>query len=281
MTTLLSRPPRAAGATTPGLAARLAALDNRYKALIFTGEVLVFLVLWELAVGYRGLVNPVFFPPPSAIAFGFGELVETAGLPTHLLTSLTSWVTGFAIAIAIAVPVGLLMGSSLPVDRVVGPLAWSIYATPMVAYQPLALAWFGFGTGPVVFLVVMGAVFPILLNVAAGIRTTNPSLLRAGRVYGGTRLDLYRKVYLPSTVVFLLAGLRQGAVMATIALIVAELAGTSTGIGALIVRTANTYNTDQSFAAIAIVILWSVTVTQLIGVLGRRIAPWTRTRELA
>lgn len=80
---------------------------------------------------------------------------------------------------------------------------------------------------------------------------------------------------------FLLAGLRQGAVMATIALIVAELAGTSTGIGALIVRTANMYNTDQSFAAIAIVILWSVGVTQLIGVVGRRIAPWTRTRELA
>ena len=280
MTTLLSRPPRAAGAT-PGLAARLAALDNRYKALIFAGEVLVFLALWELAVGYWGLVNPVFFPQPSAIAQGFGELVEGADLPDHLLTSLTSWLTGFAIAIAIAVPVGLLMGSSLPVDRVVGPLAWSIYATPMVAYQPLALAWFGFGRGPVVFLVVMGAVFPILLNVAAGIRTTNPSLLRAGRVYGGTRMDLYRKVYLPSTVAFLLAGLRQGAVMATIALIVAELAGTSTGIGALIVRTANMYNTDQSFAAIGIVILWSVGVTQLIGVLGRRIAPWTRTRELA
>lgn len=279
MTTLLTRPPRADA--TPGLAARLAALDNRYKALIFGGEVLVFLTVWELVVGYWGLINPVFFPPPSAVLQGFGELVEFADLPTHLTTSLTSWLTGFAIAIAVGVPLGLLMGSSLGVDRVVGPLAWSIYATPMVAYQPLALAWFGFGTGPVVFLVVIGAIFPILLNVAAGIRTTNPSLLRAARVYGGRRMDLYRKVYLPSTLVFLLAGLRQGAVMATIAMIVAELAGTATGMGALIVRTANMYNTDQSFAAIGIVILWSVAVTQLIGVLGRRLAPWTRMGGLS
>ncbi|SDT72444.1 ABC transporter permease [Jiangella sp. DSM 45060] len=273
MTSVASGPSRAAG---PSLAARLAALDPRYKALIVTGEVLVVLALWQLLVGSWRVVNPIFLPPPLSILEGFDELLASGQLGEHIATSIRSWLTGFGLATVIGVPLGLLMGSSLAVDRVVGPMAWTIYATPMLAYQPLALAWFGFGTGPVVFLVVMGALFPILLNVSAGMRTTSPSLVNAARVYGGGRLQLYRKVFLPSTVAFLIAGMRQGAVMATIALIVAELAGTSTGMGALIVRTANSYQTDQSFAAIAMVVLWSVGMTQLIGGVGRWVAPWTK-----
>ncbi|SEF11195.1 ABC transporter permease [Jiangella alba] len=273
MTSVATGPSRAAG---PSLAARLAALDPRYKALIVAGEVLVVLALWQLLVGSWRVVNPIFLPPPLSILEGFDELLASGQLGEHIATSIRSWLTGFGLATLIGVPLGLLMGSSLAVDRVVGPLAWTIYATPMLAYQPLALAWFGFGTGPVVFLVVMGALFPILLNVSAGMRTTSPSLVNAARVYGGGRLQLYRKVFLPSTVAFLIAGMRQGAVMATIALIVAELAGTSTGMGALIVRTANSYQTDQSFAAIAMVVLWSVGMTQLIGGVGRWVAPWTK-----
>ncbi|WP_053204449.1 ABC transporter permease [Jiangella muralis] len=273
MTTVTTASSRAAG---PSLAARLAALDPWQKALIVLGEVLVVLALWQLLVGSWRVINPIFLPPPLSILEGFDELLASGQLGEHVLTSIRSWLTGFGLATLIGVPLGLLMGSSLAVDRVVGPMAWTIYATPMLAYQPLALAWFGFGTGPVVFLVVMGALFPILLNVSAGMRTTSPSLVNAARVYGGRRLQLYRKVFLPSTVAFLIAGMRQGAVMATIALMVAELAGTSTGMGALIVRTANSYQTDQSFAAIAMVVLWSVGMTQLIGGVGRWVAPWTK-----
>lgn len=275
MTTVLNRLGNVR--TSEGLAARLGRLEPRYKALIFSAEVVLFLAAWQVVVGYWGLINATFFPPPLSVFDGFGELVSSGELTEHAFVSVQSWLTGFAVAAAIGIPLGLLMGSSLPVDRIVGPLAWAIYATPMLAYQPLSKAWFGFGTGPVVFLVVMGAIFPILLNVSAGIRTTNRSLVDAGRVYGGNRLQLYRKVFLPSTVTFLIAGLRQGAVMATIGMIAAEVTGSSTGMGALIMRTSNTYNTDQSFAVIAIVTLWSITMTQLIGVLGRVLAPWTRS----
>jgi NitT/TauT family transport system permease protein len=168
------------------------------------------------------------------------------------------------------------MGTSLPVDRVAGPIAWTIYATPSIAYQPLAKAWFGFGIGPVVFLVAISALFPILLNVAAGMRTTNPSIIRAGRVYGASRMQLYRSVYLPSTVPFLFAGLRQAVVLATIGMVVAELAGSAVGMGALIIKSVNTYQTGQAYAAIAIVMLWSVGMAQLVTLVERWTAPWTR-----
>lgn len=267
--------PRPAPGRSSGLAARLDALSPRAKLAVFAAEVVVFLALWQLVVGVLGLINPVFFPPPLSVLEGLTGLVVSGEVVPHALLSVRAWMTGFALAIAIGLPVGLLMGSSLPADRVLGPVAWTIYATPVLAYQPLSKAWFGFGIGPVIFLVVMSAIFPILLNVSAGIRTTRRSLIHACRVYGGSRLEVYRKVFLPSTVAFLFAGLRQGAVMATIGMIAAELTGSSTGMGALIMRSANTYRTDDSFAAIGLVVLWSVGMSQLIGMLGRRIAPWS------
>lgn len=266
-----------ATAQSMGVGLRLQNLPRSYKAAIFAVEVLIVLATWQLVVGGWGLINPVFLPAPLSIVEGFGELVSSGALEANALVSIQSWLTGFAIATAIGVPLGLAMGSSVGVNRVVGPMAWTIYATPMLAYQPLSLAWFGFGSGPVVFLVVMGAVFPILLNVSAGIRTTNPSLISAARVYGGSRLQLYWKVFLPSTVSFMFAGLRQAAAMATIAMVVAELTGPPEGMGALIAQTANTYRPDQSYAAIGVVVAWSVTMTAAIGWLGRRFAPHTQT----
>ncbi|MRX43556.1 MULTISPECIES: ABC transporter permease [Agromyces] len=259
-----------------GIAAWLAGLSGRGKALVLAGEVVVMLVVWELVVGVFGWINPVFFPPPSAVAQGFVELVQSGALAANLTVSIQAWLTGFAIAVVIGIPVGLLMGSVLPVDRIVGPIAWTIYATPTIAYQPLAKAWFGFGIGPVIFLVTISALFPILLNIAAGMRTTNQSIINAGRVYGANRLQLYRSVFLPSTVPFLFAGLRQAVVLATIGMVVAELAGSSSGMGALIIRAANTYQTDQAFAAIAVVVVWSVGMTQVVTLIERWVAPWTR-----
>lgn len=259
-----------------GVAAWLAGLSARGKAAVIAVEVVVLLVLWQLVVGVFGWISPVFLPPPLAIAQGFGEIVANGSLAANAGVSVQAWLTGFALAVVVGIPVGLLMGTSLPVDRVIGPIAWTIYATPSIAYQPLAKAWFGFGIGPVIFLVTISAIFPILLNVAAGMRTTNPSIIRAARVYGAGRMRLYRSVYLPSTIPFLFAGLRQAVVLATIGMVVAELAGSSSGMGALIIRASNTYQTDQAFAAIAVVVLWSVGMTQVVTAIERGVAPWTR-----
>lgn len=259
-----------------GVGAWLAGLSPAGKAGVLAVEVVVMLVVWQLVVGVFGWINPVFLPPPTAIAQGFVELVSSGVLWPNLLISLQAWLIGFALAAVIAIPLGLLMGSSLPVDRVVGPIAWTIYATPSIAYQPLAKAWFGFGIGPVIFLVTISALFPILLNVAAGMRTTNTSIIRSARVYGATRVQLYRSVYLPSTVPFLFAGLRQAVVLATIGMVVAELSGSAIGMGALIIKSVNTYQTDQAFAAITIIVVWSVGMTQLVTLVERWVAPWTR-----
>lgn len=253
----------------------LSRIDPRVGALLFAGEVILLLLAWQVLVGGLGLVNPLFLPPPLATAEGFVELYTGGTLPEHITASLGAWAIGYGLAAGVGIVAGLLVGSSVAADRLTGPILWTIYATPWLAYRPLTKAWFGFGLGPIIALVFIASVFPILLNTSAGIRTTSRSLLSAGRIFGATRAQLYTKIVLPSTVPYILAGLRQSAVMATIALVVAEMTGSSTGIGALIAYTANTYNTNQSFAAIVMVVIWSVGMSQLIRLVGRWVAPWT------
>lgn len=256
-------------------------ITDKQGVWLFAVEVVVVLVAWQILVGTFGLINPLFLPPPLDIAAGFVDLLGRERFQTDLLASLYAWLVGFGLAVSVGIVLGLITGSSFVADRLASPLLWSLYATPWLAYEPITKAWFGFGRGPVIFLVFIASIFPVLLNTSAGIRTTNRSLLNAGRVFGASRPLLYKKVLLPSTVPFILAGMRQGAVMATIALIVAELTGASRGIGALIAFTAGTYQTAQSYAAIAITVVWSVGMSQLIRAMGNRVAPWAAQKERA
>ncbi len=254
---------------------RLQQIDTRTGLLLLAGEVVVLLVLWQVLVGTFEVINPTFFPPPLDTLQGFEELFASDDLVEHVTTSLKAWVAGYALVVVVGIGMGLLIGTSLPVDKLAMPWVWTLYATPLLAYQPLAKAWFGFGIGPIIFLVFIGSVFPLLFNTAAGIRTVSRSLISAGRIFGASRRELYFKVLLPATLPYIMAGLRQSAVIATISLIVAEMTTTSVGMGSLIVFTANQYTTDESFAAIVLVVVWSVTITALIGLLGRRLVPWT------
>jgi len=254
---------------------RLQEIDTRTGVLLLAGEVVVLLVLWQVLVGTFEVINPTFFPPPLDTLQGFKELFAGEDLMEHVTASIKAWTAGYALVLVVGIGLGLLIGTSLPVDKLATPWVWTLYATPLLAYQPLAKAWFGFGIGPIIFMVFIGSVFPLLFNTAAGIRTVSRSLINAGRIFGASKRELYLKVLLPATLPYVIAGARQSAVIATISLIVAEMTTTSVGMGSLIVFTANQYNTDESFAAIVLVVVWSLSITTLIGVLGRRLVPWT------
>ncbi|EAR25989.1 permease protein of ABC transporter [marine actinobacterium PHSC20C1] len=273
MTSFLATGPSLGGSR---VGAWLAGLSLRSRILLISAEVVVMLALWQLVVGVFRWINPVFVPAPLSIFSGLGDILSSGAVAANAPASLQAWVVGFGLALVIAIPLGLLLGVSLPVDRIVGPIAWAIYATPSVAYQPLAKAWFGFGIGPVVFLVLVSAVFPIMFNLAAGIRTTNTSIISAAKVYGASKFRLYPAIYLPSTVPFLFAGLRQGVVLATIGMMVAELSGAAVGMGALIIRSTNTYQVGQAFAAIMLVVIFTISMVQVTTLVERWVAPWTR-----
>ena len=249
-------------------------LDRRSTVLLLAVETLLILAVWQFAIAGLELVNPVFLPPPTEIAGGFATLFSRADIMAHVTITLTAWSVGFGLAALAGVAIGVTVGGSLPVERLAAPVLWTIYATPWLAYRPLSVIWFGFGTAPIIFLVFIAALFPVLFNTAAGVRTVDRSLLQASDVFGISRWRRYRHILLPSALPFVFVGLRQSAVMATIALIVAETTGSSIGLGALISILTTRYQTEQTFALVVIAVMWTVTVTQTIRFIGRRAAPW-------
>ena len=249
-------------------------LDGKSRTALLLAEVAALLGLWEIAVGVFELIPPLFFPPPSAIATGFGEILASGDLARHLATSIPAWLMGYGLAIVVGVVGGIALGVSLPFHRLAGPVIWSLYATPWLAWRPLSVAWFGFGVAPIVFLVVIAATFPVMLNTAAGVSAVDPALLSAGRIFGASRASIYRKIVLPSALPFVFAGMRQSMVMATIALLVGELTGAAYGVGALIANKTALYQTDEAFAAILLAVGWTLSLTALLDLIQRRVTPW-------
>jgi ABC-type nitrate/sulfonate/bicarbonate transport system permease component len=249
-------------------------LDRRTTAIVLTIEALLILFVWQVAVGTFKAVNPVFLPPPLKILDGFATLAARDDMATHLGTSLYVWLVGFALAVVVGVALGVITGASLPVDRLTSPVLWTIYATPWLAYRPLSVVWFGFGLAPIIFLVFIASLFPVLLNTAAGVRSVDPSLIQASRVFGISRLRTYWSILLPSALPFVIVGMRQSAVMATISLIVAEMLGSSVGIGAQVAILTSRYQTGQAFALVIVMVLWTVVIGQLLKAAARRVAPW-------
>lgn len=260
-----------AAANRPSWVSRL---DRKGRAALLFIELVALLALWQLAVGTLELVPRIFFPPPSAIIEGFGQIFASGELAQHLGASIPAWLIGYGLALVVGVIAGVGLGASLPFNRLAGPVLWSLYATPWLAWRPLSVAWFGFGVAPIVFLVFIAAIFPVMLNTAAGVSATEPAMVSAGRIFGASRVSIYRKIVLPSALPFVFAGMRQSMVMATIALLVGELTGAAYGIGALIANKTALYQTDEAFAAIILAVAWTLTLTTLIDVVRRRVTPW-------
>jgi NitT/TauT family transport system permease protein len=239
-------------------------------------EAILFLALWEYLTATTRLVNPVFLPPPSRVVGALIELFTSGEIWPHLRFSATSWSVGYSLAAVAGISLGLLMGAFTPVGRLLGPLAWSLYATPHISIRPMLVIWFGFGAAPIMALVFVSAIFPILLTTAAGVRTVDPAMIRAGQVFGGGWADLQRKIVLPATLPFVVTGLRLAIPTSLIGMLVGEILGSGQGLGAILALGTATFRVDQAIAALVILVTTSLSLLRLFGWIEHKLAPWRR-----
>jgi ABC-type nitrate/sulfonate/bicarbonate transport system permease component len=198
---------------------------------------LVLLVAWQ-AWGMAS-ANPRT-PAPTRIVRAATELIGSGDLPLAITTSLGRVFAGFAIAALLAVPLGLAMGASRPVERNVDPVIESFRPIAAIAILPLAILWLGTGTPAAVLIVAYAAFFPIVVNTIAGAKRINPTLLRAAATMGLSRLATMRTVVVPGALPAIGVGLRIGMGVAWTAIVAAELAvgakaggGGTGGIGSM------------------------------------------------
>lgn len=239
-------------------------------------EVAAIIVILELAVNQFHLWSPAFVPPPSDIGKAFGELIDKRNLAHHIAFSLGNFLTGFLLAVVIAIPVGLVMGTITRVRQVASPIVWMFYATPRVALAPLLVMWLGYGGASKAAVIFLMAVFPILISVWSGAESVDQGLLRAGRVFGASRWDLYRKVILPSIVPYTLTGLKLGVARAIIGVVIAEFIGSTAGIGYLIGILSSEFMIAGAIALTLILMITAMVAMKVIDLVQRRVAPWYR-----
>ena len=194
---------------------------------------LVALGLWQLLamVGVLGRT-----PSPVDVVEGFYDLIVT-GLPPgyylqwHLLASLERVLVGFAFALVLAVPLGILMGWSRGFDTVMDPLVEVVRPVPPLAWLPLAVIWFGIGIFSAAFMIFLGAFFPILLNTITGVKSVDPHLVEAARTLGARRRAILLRVLTPGAMPFIITGVRIGIGIGWMTLVAAEMTGVKSGYG--------------------------------------------------
>jgi NitT/TauT family transport system permease protein len=196
----------------------------------------------------------------------------------QLSHSLTNFLIGMLISAAIGIPVGLLMGSNHIVDLTLSPYVWAMTSLPRVALIPLLILILGFGNSMQLTIIVLSAVFPIMVNCMAGVKTVDPSLIRAGKVFGAGRVQMYLKIILPFTLPFVISGINQGIARGLVGMLIGELlGGGGAGLGYLLDRAGDQFDAPMLYATLIILAVMSVGLVQSMRWLERRVAPWRET----
>lgn len=226
---------------------------------------------WEI-LGRR--VSPVFLSYPSAIVKAGIAMAASGELMSALAMSLQTLVIGFLIAAFSGVVLGLLVGRYKVLDAATDWLINALYATPLVAIIPLVILWFGLGNAAKLFIVTILAVFPVLINTAAGVRNVPQALIDVSTAFAANERQVFMKIILPAAVPYMMTGLRLGIGRAIIGMVVAEFFTAITGLGAVIVKYGNQYDTASMFVPILLLMLLGVVLTYGVKRLEDIFAPW-------
>src|ERR1051326_8479619 len=189
---------------------------NHERKILGTISVTIFLLLWEFMGGpvsaYNPIpflrVNPMFMSSPSYIWKAAVDLFSSGEIWNDLRVSSIEFAGGYLLSVAVAIPLGILIGWNKKASAIFDPFVNAMNATPRVALLPLVIIWLGIGIMSKVGIIFLGAVVPIIVNARDGVKTTPSSLLNAARSFGATEWMVFKSVVLPATLPFILSGLR-------------------------------------------------------------------------
>jgi NitT/TauT family transport system permease protein len=229
------------------------------------------LAVWELLGPF---INPVFGSYPSAIAAAFGDLARLGKLVSALFESLRPFVVGYGLAILFGVPLGLVVGRFRAMEAALGIYITAGYAMPLVALVPLLVLWLGLGFTVKAAIVFLMSLFPITINTWLGVTAVPKTLIEVGKSFVASDSVILRRIILPATLPYIMAGIRLAVGRAVVAMVIAEFFTTISGLGAIIINSANNFDTATMFVPIVILMALAIGLNGLIGFVEQRVAPW-------
>ena len=251
----------------------------RRSGMLITQLVTLALILgvWEWYAADKSIA---LIAPPSKVAIAAYRLVVTnQELLFALGGSVSTMFVGLTLAVAIGIPLGIVMGRSRTVESILDPYVVFLYVLPSVAFVPVLVVMLGIDVQLRLALIFLSAVFPLTINTIAGVKNVDAELVDGGRSFCASELQIMRTIIVPASIPFIFAGLRIGFSAAWVGAIVAEMTAIITGVGGLLLESASRFRTADVFVAIFGIMVVAVTIQILTAALERRITPWRRSEE--
>ncbi len=255
-----------------GFFGRTESAKSRKRRRLITSLIVIF-VSWEL-FGQFGIENRLFFAPLSDIAVSGYENWVNGELQKHISASFQELLYGMLLATVFGIAFGILIAINQSVREHCDPIVSALYATPTVAIAPILITAFGLGIASKVAVVFLIAVFPIIINTTVGIRQTQESFIETAYSFNATRWQVIAKVLVPSSIPFVIAGIRLGVGRGIVGVVVGELFGADMGLGIFIFEAGQTFDAAPQFLGILILCFAGMALTGLLQWTEKKIAPW-------
>lgn len=251
-------------------------ISPRVRQRLLSASALVgFFVLWELVCVASG-ISDLVLPRPSQILQVLLEKMPL--LWPHTVQTLYTTLVGFALGVAVGIVLGLLIGSSRTAYDVAYPLLVGFSSIPKVAVVPIFVVWFGAGTVPAILTSLVISIFPVVVNVATGLASTEPELEDVLRVLGARKRDILWNVALPRALPYLFASLKIAITLAFVGTVLAETVAANKGIGTVMMIASGNFDVPMVFAGLLILAVLGVVLYAMSSWLERRMTGWAQRK---
>jgi len=229
------------------------------------------LLLWQ----YFGRnVNPIFGSYPSAIGETGWQMLVSGELGAALLESIKPFLVGFALSMAFGVPLGLMLGRFRIFEAAFGLFVTGGYAMPLVALVPLLVLWLGLGFWVKAAVIFLMCIFPIAINTWLGVKVVPKTLIEVGHAFVAPNSVILRRIVLPATLPYIIAGVKLAVGRGVVAMVIAEFFTAISGLGGIIINSANNFDTARMFVPIVMLMVLATLLNAIVGFIGRWVAPW-------
>jgi NitT/TauT family transport system permease protein len=236
-----------------------------------------FFVAWEVICQVFN-VSSIVLPKPSEILTTL--IARMPAIWPHAAQTLYETLVGFGLGVAIGIVIGVVVGSSKLAYDVAYPLLIGFSSIPKIAVVPIFVLWFGAGTVPAVLTAMILCIFPVVVNVATGLATTEPELEDVMRSLRATRLDILTNVGLPRAMPYFFASLKIAITQAFVGAVLAETVAGNLGIGNFMLIASSNFDVPLVFAGLVILAAMGVGLYVIFSLIEMRVTGWARRKEL-
>ena len=252
-------------------------MKKNFKNYLTITTFIIFLLLWEF-ISKSGFFNINLFPPPTNVFRAFLESLVTGEFFSDISVSLIRAIFGFAIGSMIGICLGILTGRITIFRLTIGQIAHFLRNIPSIAFVPLAIIWFGIGEASKILLVMWGVIFPVWISTHQGMINVERYHVWAIKSLGANKIQTLKEVILPSSIPFIVSGMRIGIAIAFITLVAAEMAGAFSGVGYRILTSHLVFRVDKMLLGIVTLGIMGLIADRFYVIAIKKIFPWVEIK---